>query len=494
MGSRYASLNAAEAAALIPRGAELGLSGFTATGTPKAIPRALLARARAMQAAGTPLALQLLTGASTGPDVDDALADADAIAWRAPYQSSRALRTRINDGRTAFVDMHLSHLPQMIEFGFFGAIDWAIVEAHEVTEDGRVYLTTGIGIAPSLLRHAERILIERNRRPSPRLAEMHDIALLPPPPRRSPIPIHEPLDRIGTPYASVDPRRIVGIVETDEPDRLHAFGAPDETSRRIARHVAQFLGDELRLGRMPREFLPVQAGVGNLSNAVMAALGADPQIPPFTMFTEVLQDSIVPLLEQQKVLGASTASLSFTEPVMQHVFDAMDFFSPRIVLRPQEISNQPAVIRQLGVVTINTVLELDLNGCANSTHVCGTQMMNGIGGSGDFVRNGALSILMAPSTAKEGDVSTVVPLCSHVDHTEHSVQVLVTEQGLADLRGLGPRERARRIIEQCAHPEYRDYLLRYLESAPPGHLRQDLRHCFDLHRALLEHGTMRAAL
>ena len=116
--------------------------------------------------------------------------------------------------------------------------------------------------------------------------------------------------------------------------------------------------------------------------------------------------------------------------------------------------------------------------------------MNGVGGSGDFTRNAYLSFLMAPSTAKGGRISTVVPMVTHVDHNEHSVQVVVTEQGLADLRGLGPRERARQIIEQCAHPAFRDYLHKYLENSPPGHLRHDLGRCFELHRNLLENGSM----
>jgi acetyl-CoA hydrolase len=168
----------------------------------------------------------------------------------------------------------------------------------------------------------------------------------------------------------------------------------------------------------------------------------------------------------------------------------MDFFAPRIVLRPQELSNNPGVVRRLGVIAINTVLEMDIFGCANSTHVCGGQLMNGIGGSGDFTRNAYLSILVAPSVAKRGAISAVVPMVTHVDHNEHSVQVLVTEQGLADLRGLGPAERARTIINKCAHPTYRDYLHNYLETSPMGHIRHDLARCFELHRNYLETGHM----
>jgi acyl-CoA hydrolase len=116
--------------------------------------------------------------------------------------------------------------------------------------------------------------------------------------------------------------------------------------------------------------------------------------------------------------------------------------------------------------------------------------MNGIGGSGDFTRNAYLSIFMCPSIAKGGKISAIVPFCSHVDHNEHSVQIIVTEQGLADLRGLGPMARAHALIENCAHPMYRPYLRKYVESCPPGHIRHDLSRCFELHLNLLRTGQM----
>lgn len=156
----------------------------------------------------------------------------------------------------------------------------------------------------------------------------------------------------------------------------------------------------------------------------------------------------------------------------------------------RKISNNPEIIRRLGVIALNVGLEFDIYGHANSTHVAGVDLMNGIGGSGDFERNAYLSIFMAPSIAKEGKISTVVPMCSHVDHNEHSVKVIITEQGIADLRGLSPLQRARTIIDNCAHPMYRDYLHRYLENAPGGHIHHDLSHVFDLHRNLIATGSM----
>lgn len=482
-------LTADEAAAHIQNGMTLGFSGFTPAGAAKAVPAALAARARRLHAEGEEYRLRVLTGASTGAAFDDVLAEADAIAWRAPYQSSAPLRRRINAQQTQFVDMHLSHVPQMTAFGFFGRMDVAVVEALDVTRDGRIYLTTSVGASPTFIRYADKVIVELNRRPSQRLWEMHDIAILPPPPHRNPIPIHHPMGRMGVPYAAVDPRKIIGIVETDAPDGVGGFDQPDATSERIAGHVVEFLLAEMAAGRIPADFLPLQAGVGNIANAVMAGLG-DSGVPDFYMYTEVLQDSMVDLLARGRLLGASTCSLTLSEPQMQRVYGEMDFFAPRIVLRPQELSNHPGIIRRLGVIAINTALEADIFGNVNSTHVAGTQLMNGIGGSGDFVRNAYLSVMVCPSIARGGRISTIVPMVTHTDHNEHSLQVLVTEQGLADLRGKGPMERARTIIDNCAHPLYRDYLHRYLAGAPLGHIPHDLGRCFELHRNLLEHGTM----
>ena len=487
----FPELSPEDAAERIAHGATVGFSGFTAAGSPKVVPRALAERARRLHQEDEPFRVRVVTGASTGAGIDDALAEANAIAWRAPYQSSPALRERINAQECEFLDMHLSHLPQMIEFGFLGAIDWAVVEAIEATPDGRVYLTTSSGVTPSLLRHAKRVVIERNRFHSPRLAEIHDVAILPPPPHRSPIPIHHPMSRMGTPFASVDPRKIVGIVDSELPDESPGFAPSTEESRRIAEHVVEFLVGERRAGRIPADFLPLQAGVGNISNGVMQSLSEHPDVPPFYMYTEVLQDSQVEALRTGDLLGASTAALTVSRKRLESIYEEMDFFVPRLVIRPQELSNNPGVIRRLGVVALNVALELDVYGMANSTHVGGTRLMNGIGGSGDFMRNAYLSIFVAPSVVKGGDVSTIVPMVTHVDHTEHSVQIVATEQGLADLRGLGPLERARRIIDRCAHPDYRDVLHRYLETARPGHFRHDLDHAFDLHRKLRETGSMK---
>lgn len=488
--NRFPKMSAEEAVAQIPNGATVAFSGFTPAGAAKAVPKAIAARALKDHAQGKPFKIRMLTGASMGERIDEALANAQAISWRAPYQASPTLRRLINRQDVEYVDMHLSHVPQCVSFGFFGKIDFAIVEATEITPDGRVFLTTSIGASPTYLKEAHKVIIEINHYHSPRLREMADILIIPPPPNRNPIQIHDVLTRAGWPHALVDPRKVIAVVENQEPDHVPPFAAPTPISQKIAHHIIDFFVKEVQAGRIPKEFLPLQAGVGNITNGVLAALGQSPQMPPFQMYSEVFQDSSVALMEAGKILAASATSITVTPQTLERIYENMDFFAERIVIRPQELSNHPGVIRRLCVIALNTVLEVDIYGNSNSSHIFGTDVVNGIGGSADFTRNSYLSILMCPSVSKGGKISAVVPMCPHIDNAEHSVQIIVTEQGLADLRGLGPMQRASTIIEKCAHPAYRPYLRQYLEKSRLGHIRHDLRKCFELHLNFLEYGAM----
>jgi acetyl-CoA hydrolase len=230
--------------------------------------------------------------------------------------------------------------------------------------------------------------------------------------------------------------------------------------------------------------------VGDVANSVLGALGRLPEIPAFEMYTEVLQDSVVDLLESGRCRFASTCSLTLSPPAMRRIVEQLNLFRSKILMRPQEISNNPEVVRRLGIISMNTAIEVDVFGNVNSTHVLGKQMMNGIGGSGDFTRNAYLSIFSCASTAKGGKISTIVPLVTHVDHSEHSVQVVITEQGVADLRGQDPHARARIIIEKCAHPKFRPQLLEYIEIVKEGHTPQSLSRAFAMHRQFIRTGDM----
>ncbi len=486
----YPMLTADEAAALVQDDEVIGFSGFTPAGAAKVIPTAIAAKARVEHDAGRPFKVGVITGASTGPSLDGELARADAIKFRTPYQSDKDLRASINAGKTHFFDMHLSLLPQYVRYGFLGELDWAIVEAADVSVDGKILLTTSVGAAPTFLSQAKRILIEVNSRHPKDLLGFHDIYEPESPPHRRPIPICNAEDRIGTQRVWVDPKKIVGIVESNRQDEVKEFTPVTDVTTRIGRHVAAFLAAELRNGHIPKGFLPIQSGVGNVANAVLGAMGEHPEIPRFQMYTEVIQDSVIDLIKQDRCSFVSGVSLTLSNAVLQGVYDNLESYRGRMLLRPQEITNNPEIVRRIGIVSINTALEADIFGNINSTHVLGQKMMNGIGGSGDFTRNAYISIFTCPSTAKGGSISAIVPMCSHMDHSEHSVQVLVTEHGVADLRGKDPRERASAIIGNCVDPSYRDLLWNYFKLTENGHTPQSFRSAFAFHEAFLESGDM----
>lgn len=490
MSLPFPELTADEAASLIKNGDTVGFSGFTPAGAAKAIPRAIARRAKEEQNAGRAFQIGVVTGASTGQSLDGALAEANAVAWRTPYQSNSSLRKNINSGRTRFFDMHLSQLQQWVRYGFLGKFNFAIIEAAEVTADGEITLTTSVGATNTFLHQADKVLIEINSYHPTELYGMHDIYEPNDPPMRREIPIYSVRERCGEAVVRIDPSRIAGIVFTDEADETGGFKDTEEETRKIGENVANFLAGEIREGRIPKGFLPIQSGVGNIANAVLGAMGEHPDIPSFEMYSEVIQDSVIALMESGRLKFASGTSITVSNKVLEGIYKDLDFYRRRIVLRPQEISNNPEIVRRLGIVSINTAIEVDIFGNVNSTHIMGNNMMNGIGGSGDFTRNAYISIFTCPSLAKGGAISPIVPFCSHLDHSEHSVQVIVTEQGIADLRGKDPHQRALEIIRNCAHPNFRDELMGYCKDVRGGHTPQTLANAYKMHQQFLETGSM----
>ena len=484
-------LTADEAAALVQHNDTVGFSGFTPAGACKAIPQAIARRAIAEHEAGRPFKIGVVTGASTGDSLDGCLARADCISFRTPYQSDKSLRDAINAGKAHFFDMHLSMLPQAVRYGFLGPFKLAIVEAAGVSPTGEILLTTSVGASPTFCHVADKILVEVNEFHPRGLSGLHDIYEPDDPPNRREIPIFNCSDRIGTPVIQVDPSKIIGVVRNQAPDEIGGFRDPDEVTLKIGQNVAEFLASELKRESIPRPFLPVQSGVGNIANAVLGAMGSHPDIPSFEMYSEVIQDSVIDLMDEDRIAFASATSLTLSPSALEKVYSDLEAYKRRILLRPQELSNHPEVIRRLGLISINTAIESDIFGNVNSTHVMGNKLMNGIGGSGDFTRNAFLSIFTCPSVAKGGKISTIVPQVSHTDHSEHSVQVIVTEQGVADLRGKDPVERARLIVDNCSHPEYREQLLGYFASVKDGHTPQTLQWAFGMHQQFLENRDMR---
>ena len=469
------------------------MSGFTGSGHPKEMPQALARRIEAASARGESFRVGLWTGASTAPECDGVLFKVNGVSFRQPYQSDPDCRNRINAGDAYYADVHLSHVAQNAAWGHYGKLDVAVIEVVAILEDGRLLPSTSVGNNPTWLELADRVILEVNSGISAKLEGMHDIYSVGLPPQRKPIPITAADERIGEPYLRVDPGKVVAVVETHCPDRDTKFSEPDANSRLIAGHILDFLQHEVKKGRIPANLLPLQSGVGNVANAVMAGLNDGPY-ENLTAYTEVLQDGMLDMIRSGKLVSASATAVSFSTTALADFNANIDEYAKRIILRPQEVSNHPEVIRRLGIISMNGMLEADIYGNVNSTHVLGSKMMNGIGGSGDFARSAFLSIFMTPSLAKGGALSCVVPMVSHVDHTEHDVQVLVTEHGLADLRGLAPRQRARLIIEKCADSKFRpaleDYLARAEKSANGLQTPHLLGEAYDWHLRALRGESM----
>lgn len=484
------TITAEEAATLINHNDNVGFSGFTHAGCPKVVPQALAKRAEAEHREGRPFKIGIFTGASTGDRIDGALSRADAIKFRTPYQTNNDIRKAINNNTISYFDLHLSSLAQDLRYGFYGNIDVAIIEAADVTEDGEIIPTCGVGMTPTIAKMAKLVIVELNKWHPKELRGMHDLLDLQDPPFRQPIDITNVKSRIGKEYIQVDPSKIV-IVETNEPNDGGGFAPVDEITSKIGDNAAGFLVNEIRRGTIPKSFLPIQSGVGNIANAVLSAMGNNKNIPDFEVYTEVIQDAVVDLLEQGRIKFASGGTLTVSNAYVERIYKNLSFFKDRIVLRTSEISNHPEVIRRLGIISMNTAIEADIFGNINSTHITGSKIMNGLGGSGDFTRNAYISIFLTPSTAKNGSISAFVPMVSHTDHNEHSVKVIISEYGVADLRGKSPSERAVCIIENCAHPDYRPLLYKYLESGAKGQTPVNLDNAFAFHKAFLETGDMR---
>ena len=486
-------LSADEAARLIGDGMTVAVSGFTPSGCPKAVPLALAGQVRRGE---RKLKLTLLSGASTGEELDSAWAECGIIARRMPYMTSKALRAAVNGGggeEIAYSDVHLGEFAQNARYGFYGKIDVALIEAAAITEEGNLIPTTAVGCSQSWIDLAERVVVELNLRQSAALEGLHDIYLPDDPPARLPIPLTQPAQRIGKPYLRCPAEKIAAVVVSECAEKPRPFPPADAVSDAIAHNIVRFLQKEKEAGRPSADRLPLQSGVGAVANAVLLGL-KDSDFEHLNFYSEVMQDGILDLMDAGKADFASATSLSLSESGMARLLDDLEHYRGRLVLRDSEISNSAEVIRRLGVIAMNTAVEADIYGNVNSSQMNGTTVYNGVGGSGDYARGAAISIFMTNSVAKGGKISSIVPMVTHVDHCEHDVDVLVTEQGYADLRGLSPKERARRIIENCAHPAYRGQLRDYFEracaqsgGAQTPHL---LDECFAFHRRLRETGSM----
>jgi succinyl-CoA:acetate CoA-transferase len=486
---------ATDAAELIKNGYKVGMSGFTGSGYPKLVPQALAEHILREHSKGGKFRISVMTGASTSSELDGVLAMVDGIELRMPYNSDPIAREKINYGKMEYFDFHLGAVAQYVRCGFFGEIDMAIIEVAGITEDGKLIPSTSVGNNQVFIDAAREVILEVNNYPPLELEGMHDIYEPELPPNVKPIMILKPSDRIGTPYLSCPAEKIKAIVETNHPDRTTAFKEPDRDSKAISEHILDFLRHEVAKGRIPKNLLPLQSGVGNVANAVLYGL-LDSEFEHMTVYTEVIQDGMLALIDAGKVDFASCTAFSVSPDMVEKFNKNVRAYKDKILLRPQSVSNHVGVIKRLGVIAMNGCVEFDLYGNVNSTHVNGTRIINGIGGSGDFARNSFISIFTTSSVAgRNGSISCVVPMVSHVDHCEHDVDVVVTEQGLADLRGTSPKQRAVQVIDKCVHPDYRpmlkDYYQRALNNSPGKHTPHLIDEAFAWHLRFQRTGSMK---
>lgn len=466
----------------------IGTSGFTKAGDSKAVLPAFAERAK-----NENIGITLITGASLGHTTDADLASSNALYKRMPFQSDPTLRKKINDGEIFFIDQHLSETAELLQNKQISKIDIAVIEATYIDENGNIIPTTSVGNSATFAELADKIIIEINTTIPLEFKGIHDVYIPEKHPNRDVLNICSSDERIGKDYITINPEKVIGIVFTEIPDSSATVAAIDSKTAAIASHLQAFLENEIKEGRLTNSLMPLQAGIGKVANAVMSGFEKS-NFENLVMYSEVLQDSTFELLDSGKMVFASASSITVSADCYKKFIDNFEFYKDKIVLRPQNISNSAEVIRRLGVIAINTAIEFDIYGNVNSTHISGTKMMNGIGGSGDFARNAYLSIFVTQAASKEFNaISHVLPMVSHVDHTEHDVDILITDQGLADLRGLAPRERAKLIIENCTHPEYKEELSDYFDRAclRGGHTPHILEETFKLHSRFIETGSMK---
>ncbi len=403
------------------------------------------------------------------------------------------LRGPINARQVEYLDTPLGSFYPGIRAGEFGRLDMAVLEAVGITKEGNLIPAYRLHDMPNFAQSADRVIIQLSTCYPDRFEGMHDVYLPEKPPHRKPIPISRVEDRAGTPYILLDPAKVAAIYLSDEAEPIEAADSLDDTSQRIASHLIEFLRREVAHGRLPSSLLPMEIGLGMIPTAVLRALG-NSEFENLEFYSAVLNDGLLDLLAKGKVRAASGTGFFLTRKGEKDLLQNLDQYKKKVVFRPVEIADSPEVIMRLGVLALNGAIETDIYGNVNSSHIMNGDIVSGVGGAADFALNGHLSVILLPSTAKGGKISCIVPMTSHVDIPEHGVDVIVTEQGAADLRGLAPGERAEEIIRCCAHPEYRPLLLEYFQRASKDggahepHLPEE---ALSFHSRFLKTGTMK---
>lgn len=470
---------AAEASETIKNGMTIAVGGYTSCGYPKAVIRALADRANA----GEELRLNVISGSNNGI-VDTILAAAGAVTRCAPMIESKIIAAQVNNGSVTYCEQQMNKMPNLLRSEAFGHIDVAVVEAIAINADGSFVPSSSVGFVPLLVELADRVIIEVNAAMPEQLEGMHDVYV----PDGGPIPITSAEERIGVSSIACDIKKIFAIVITDELDEVTALAPAKPEQTAIADNLFNFL--ELEMTRRGIVQLPpIQTGFGSLAAEIVNALGRS-NFSNISFFGGVAQEANIRLAASGKVRAISCGSVKMS-PVVRRLIEENEMVRNRVIIRNGEITNNSEVISRLAPITLTSGIEMDIYGNVNSSHIAGSKIVNGIGGGANFAANAGLSIMMIASTGKGGSISTIVPMVSHQDISEHDIDVVVTENGVADLRGKSDIERAHEIIENCAG-EYKDQLRSYFNRAisADGHHPILLDEALSWHIKLKQTGSM----
>jgi acyl-CoA hydrolase len=342
------------------------------------------------------------------------------------------VRDAVNEGRADYTPILLSEIEDLFDSGQM-PLDVALIQVSPPDEHG--YCSLGVGVETTLtaVRNARYVIAQVNER----MPRTYGDCFLHTSQIDALVPATQPL-------AELPPAEI-----TD----LH---------RAIGRHVASLVEDGATL----------QLGIGGIPDAVLLELTDRRDLG---VHTEMLSDNIIPLIESGVVTGARKTVhahkiiLSFvlgTEKLFRFVHE-----NPFFEFHPSRYANNPFRIAQNDrMVAVNSALQIDITGqvCADSI---GSTFYSGIGGQVDFIRGASFSrggkpIIALPSTAKDGQLSRIVPMLSPgagVVTSRGTVHYVVTEHGIAYLHGKSIRERAKALIA-IADPKFRDELYRYCEK------------------------------
>jgi len=446
----------------IPRTGIIAFAGMAGTALPKEVPKAL---SNYISNTGEKFSLIVFQGGSTTPDFDDWISSV-AMPMRIPFgASSRRLREAVNTRKFGLFDMGLYEHSRWVRRGVYlrsiGRIDVAVVEAVGIAEDG-IIPSLSVDVAPAFIESCSRLVVEVNTL-RPDLTGLHDIYL---PTVGQPIPISRTMDRVGYPFIKCPQSKIAAIVLSRSEDSIPMYSGITQNDLRIAENMINFLTYEL--GRDPNlrdEYAFLQPGAGPMSSALARRISELPT--RLSIWAEALSTTWIPLILNGIVRDASSSVL-YTLPgeveYRDKLYGEIEDVKKSVILRPYEVTNNPELISRFNTISIQQAIEVDIYGHVNVSHIGGS-MYGGVGGSIEFTRSAYLTIVATPSVTSDLKTPRIVPITSHVDIPEHDVDVLVTEHGWIDLRGLPPVERAQKIIDRCSHPKFKDLLWRYLEKA-----------------------------